>query len=41
MPYRTIIEPFRVHTVQAIDLPDREARRRNRPIARRKTSQLR
>jgi tryptophanase len=26
MAYRTIIEPFRVHTVQAIDLPDREAR---------------
>ena len=22
MPYRTIIEPFRIHTVQAIDLPD-------------------
>jgi tryptophanase len=26
MAYKTIIEPFRVHTVQAIDLPDREAR---------------
>jgi tryptophanase len=26
MDYKTIIEPFRVHTVQAIDLPDREAR---------------
>ena len=26
MGYKTIIEPFRVHTVQAIDLPDREAR---------------
>ena len=22
MPYRTIIEPFRIHTVQSIDLPD-------------------
>lgn len=28
MPYRTIIEPFRIHTVQAIDLPDRETRER-------------
>jgi tryptophanase len=26
MDYQTIIEPFRVHTVQAIDLPDRDAR---------------
>jgi len=26
MPYRTIIEPFRIHSVQAIDLPD-EAQR--------------
>jgi len=26
MSYRTIIEPFRVHTVQAIDLPERDAR---------------
>ena len=26
MAYRTIIEPFRVHTVQAIDLPDLETR---------------
>ena len=26
MPYETIIEPFRIHTVQAIDLPDRETR---------------
>ena len=26
MAYQTIIEPFRVHTVQAIDLPDAEAR---------------
>jgi tryptophanase len=26
MQYRTIIEPFRIHTVQAIDLPGREAR---------------
>ncbi len=26
MEYKTIIEPFRVHTVQAIDLPDRDAR---------------
>ncbi len=26
MPYRTIIEPFRIHSVQAIDLPDRETR---------------
>ena len=26
MPYRTIIEPFRIHSVQAIDLPDREQR---------------
>ncbi len=26
MPYRTIIEPFRIHTVQAIDLPDRATR---------------
>jgi len=26
MPYNTIIEPFRIHTVQAIDLPDLEAR---------------
>jgi tryptophanase len=26
MAYKTIIEPFRVHTVQAIDLPHREAR---------------
>ena len=26
MPYRTIIEPFRIHTVQAIDLPDRDTR---------------
>ena len=26
MAYKTIIEPFRVHTVQAIDMPDREAR---------------
>ncbi len=26
MPYKTIIEPFRVHTVQAIDLPERDAR---------------
>ena len=26
MAYKTIIEPFRVHTVQAIDLPDRDAR---------------
>ncbi len=26
MKYKTIIEPFRIHTVQAIDLPDSEAR---------------
>jgi tryptophanase len=26
MAYKTIIEPFRVHTVQAIDLPDQAAR---------------
>ena len=26
MPYRTIIEPFRIHTTQAIDLTDRTAR---------------
>ena len=26
MPYRTIIEPFRIHTVQAIDLPSVEER---------------
>ena len=26
MAYKTIIEPFRVHTVQAIDLPERDAR---------------
>jgi tryptophanase len=26
MPYKTIIEPFRIHTVQAIDLPDLKAR---------------
>jgi len=26
MPYRTIIEPFRIHSVQAINLPDSEAR---------------
>ncbi len=26
MDYTTIIEPFRIHTVQAIDLPDLEAR---------------
>jgi tryptophanase len=26
MPYRTIIEPFRVHTVEAIDLPEQDAR---------------
>jgi tryptophanase len=26
MEYKTIIEPFRMHTVQAIDLPDRDAR---------------
>lgn len=26
MPYDTIIEPFRIHTVQAIDLPDEAAR---------------
>jgi tryptophanase len=26
MPYRTIIEPFRIHTVQAIDLPTIEER---------------
>jgi tryptophanase len=26
MDYNTIIEPFRIHTVQAIDLPDLEAR---------------
>jgi tryptophanase len=26
MPYRTIIEPFRIHSVQAIDLPDKDAR---------------
>jgi tryptophanase len=26
MAYHTIIEPFRVHTVQAIDLPDRDTR---------------
>lgn len=26
MDYKTIIEPFRIHTVQAIDLPDAEAR---------------
>ncbi len=26
MPYRTIIEPFRIHSVQAIDLPDAEER---------------
>ena len=26
MTYRTIIEPFRVHTVQAIDMPDADAR---------------
>ena len=27
MPYRTIIEPFRIHTVQAIDLPTVEERK--------------
>ncbi len=27
MPYRTIIEPFRIHTVQAIDLPSLPERR--------------
>ena len=26
MPYRTIIEPFRIHTIQAIDLPTVEER---------------
>lgn len=26
MPYRTIIEPFRIHTIQAIDLPTAEER---------------
>ncbi len=26
MPYRTIIEPFRIHSVQAINLPDRGQR---------------
>jgi tryptophanase len=26
MPYRTIIEPFRIHSVQAIDFPSRERR---------------
>lgn len=26
MPYRTIIEPFRIHTVQAIDFPSLEQR---------------
>ena len=26
MPYRTIIEPFRIHSVQAIDLPDEQQR---------------
>jgi len=26
VPYRTIIEPFRIHTVQAIDLTDRDTR---------------
>ena len=26
MPYKTIIEPFRVHTVEAIDLPEQDAR---------------
>jgi tryptophanase len=26
MPYRTIIEPFRIHTIQAIDLPSAEER---------------
>jgi tryptophanase len=26
MPYRTIIEPFRIHSVEAIDFPD-EAQR--------------
>ena len=26
MPYRTIIEPFRIHSVQAIDFPDETAR---------------
>jgi tryptophanase len=26
MEYQTIIEPFRIHTVQAIDLPDRDTR---------------
>ncbi|MDH3499725.1 MAG: tryptophanase [Acidimicrobiia bacterium] len=26
MPYRTIIEPFRIHSVQAIDFPDPERR---------------
>jgi tryptophanase len=26
MPYRTIIEPFRIHSVQAIDLPDEKQR---------------
>ena len=26
MPYRTIIEPFRIHTIQAIDLPTEEER---------------
>ena len=34
MAYKTIIEPFRVHTVQAIDLPDAR-RARGRPRARR------
>jgi tryptophanase len=26
MPYRTIIEPFRIHSVQSIELPDQRAR---------------
>ncbi len=26
MPYRTIIEPFKIHSVQAVDFPDREQR---------------
>ena len=26
MPYRTIIEPFRIHSVEAIDLPDEQQR---------------
>ena len=26
MPYRTIIEPFKIHSVQAIDFPSPEER---------------